>query len=372
MTTPSKKPRLAKAQRPPRDVTRDRYLVWRAPRVGARNPHRMTNPVWSWLARQPELNAWMANQHFDGPSSMEVGPAWCGQRFGQSRTALADGRAVSIGGEHEDYYDPDFFIYNDVIVESPDGALEVFGYPWEALGPTDFHSATLHGDHIVLVGCLDHPWRRAPGLTRVAAVDTRTWAAETWVTRDGPGWIYQHRATLDDDGEGLRVEGGFVETGDGPRLEQHDVWRLDLAAKTWTCVARRVVSQWSIGRVDGARLRLCDLGMLRWHIDDDTEFGRAQRARYVERHGVAPDLAAWQARYALDIPYEALPEVDGEYDVTRVSVSGVTVRFVEESFAVRVVIEGELPEAERAAVLEGTRRALARIEGAACEVRRLA
>jgi len=28
------------------------------------------------------------------------------------RNQLPDGRLVSVGGEHEDYYDPDFCIYN--------------------------------------------------------------------------------------------------------------------------------------------------------------------------------------------------------------------------------------------------------------------
>jgi hypothetical protein len=34
------------------------------------------------------------------------------QRFGQSLTLLPDCRAVQIGGEHEDWYDADFCIYN--------------------------------------------------------------------------------------------------------------------------------------------------------------------------------------------------------------------------------------------------------------------
>lgn len=370
---PSAKPRLAKAQRPPSDVTRDRYLVWRAPRLGATNPHRMTNPVWAWLARQRELNAYMANRHFDGPSSLEAGPAWCGQRFGQSRTELADGRVVYVGGEHEDYYDPDFFIYNDVIVEAPDGATEIYGYPWEALGPTDFHSATLHGDRVVVVGALDYAWRRAPGLTRVAAIDTRSWSAQTWVTREGPGWIYDHRAALEPDGRGLRVEGGFVERDDVVRVEQRDVWRLDLDRLTWACVERRASSQWSIARADGKRLRLFDLGLLRWHRDDASDFGRERRARYQSQHGVAPDFAAWEARYALDCDHEPVEAAgDDELAVTRLRVEGVTVRYVEESFAVRVVIEGEPSEAARAAAIDGPRRALERIEGAACVARQLA
>ena len=45
------------------------------------------------------------------------GPYWSWDRFGRTSTTLPDGRIVHIAGEHEDYYDNDFCIYNDVVVE---------------------------------------------------------------------------------------------------------------------------------------------------------------------------------------------------------------------------------------------------------------
>ena len=38
---------------------------------------------------------------------------------GRSTVWLPDGRVVLIAGEHEDSYDPDFCIYNDVVVIQP-------------------------------------------------------------------------------------------------------------------------------------------------------------------------------------------------------------------------------------------------------------
>ncbi len=35
---------------------------------------------------------------------------WTNQRFGQTTTVLPDGRTLAIAGEHEDSYDPDFWI----------------------------------------------------------------------------------------------------------------------------------------------------------------------------------------------------------------------------------------------------------------------
>jgi hypothetical protein len=59
-------------------------------------------------------------------------------------------------GEHEDHYDPDFFIHNDVVVRTPDGEVAIYGYPTEVFLPTDFHTATLLPASIVLIGSLGY------------------------------------------------------------------------------------------------------------------------------------------------------------------------------------------------------------------------
>jgi len=96
-------------------VTPELFREWRSPRFGRSNPERLNNPVWEWLVRS-KLNAYSANQKFGGLDPMNAGPCWCFDRFGQSSTPVTDGRIVLIAGEHEEYYDPDFYIYNDVVV----------------------------------------------------------------------------------------------------------------------------------------------------------------------------------------------------------------------------------------------------------------
>src|SRR5215213_4761385 len=135
------------------DITPELFREWRSPRLGASNPERLTNPVWEWLVRS-RWSAYSASQHFGSSAEGRSGPGWCFARFGQSATELPDGRVVLIAGEHEDSYDPDFYIYNDVVVRRPDGAIEIFGYPRDAFPPTDFHSATLVDDRVVIVGSL--------------------------------------------------------------------------------------------------------------------------------------------------------------------------------------------------------------------------
>jgi hypothetical protein len=132
-------------------VTRESFLKWRSPRIGKTNPERMNNPVWEWLIKSG-IDAYHATQRFDEASTVHAEPGWCFLRYGQSTVQLPDGRVVHIAGEHEDYYDPDFYIYNDVVVQHTDGHVEIFGYPREVFPPTDFHSATLVDNRIVIIG----------------------------------------------------------------------------------------------------------------------------------------------------------------------------------------------------------------------------
>ncbi len=70
---------------------------------------------------------WRVRDLFYAPPSPAEGPVWTFDRMGQTRTELPDGRLVCVAGEHEDYYDPDFHIYNDVVVFAPGGGVEVYG-----------------------------------------------------------------------------------------------------------------------------------------------------------------------------------------------------------------------------------------------------
>jgi hypothetical protein len=124
-------------------------------------------------------------------------------------TFLPDGRIVQIGGEHEDNYDDDFCIYNDVFVHEPDGTIRIFGYPDSEFPCTDFHTATLVGQDIWVVGSLGYVSTRRYGETPVFAIDTQSFRARK-VTTSGrvPGWIQRHRAVIS--GDEICVSGGFI------------------------------------------------------------------------------------------------------------------------------------------------------------------
>jgi ankyrin repeat protein len=214
------------------DVSRDEFLKDRSRRFGRHNPEKMHVPFWEGMIRSG-MNAYRAAKLFGGPGPK---PTWCAQRFGQSMTFLPDGRIVQVAGEHEDYYDPDFCIYNDVFVHDPDGTIHIYGYPEEVFPPTDFHTATLIGSHIYLIGSLGYGGTRHYGETPVYRLDTDTFHMERLeTTGNKPGWIYKHR-TIQSGTHEIQVSGGEILTlSDGKESysENSTVFILDVERRVW-------------------------------------------------------------------------------------------------------------------------------------------
>src|SRR5215469_1164609 len=180
------------------EISASEFQQNRLRQFGTQNPEMMNNSFWEGMIRSG-ISAYEAGvlfgigNKFDGTYK----PIWCAQRFGQSITFLPDGRIVQVAGEHEDSYDPDFCIYNDVFVHAPDGSVVIYGYSESLFPPTDFHTATLVGSSIYLIGSLGYPSTRRYGETPVYRLNTATFQIEeVETTGNKPGWIYKHRAIL--------------------------------------------------------------------------------------------------------------------------------------------------------------------------------
>jgi ankyrin repeat protein len=218
-------------------ISADEFQLHRSRRFGERNPEAMNNPFWQAMIRSG-VSASEAGGLFEIGEKIggQDKPIWCAQRFGQSITLLPDGRIVQVAGEHEDHYDPDFCIYNDVFVHSPDGNITVYGFPESLFPPTDFHSATLVGSHICLIGSLGYPGARRYGDTPVFLLDTATFEIERLETSGNkPGWIYKHRADLSNARE-IRITGGKIlsmTNGKEIMTENQQSFILDLEQRTW-------------------------------------------------------------------------------------------------------------------------------------------
>jgi hypothetical protein len=198
-------------------------------RWGKHNPELMNEPFWHAMICSG-LSAYRGARLVGGTS--QPSPVWCAQRFGQSLTLLPDSRAIQIAGEHEDAHDEDFCIYNDVFVHHPGGRIDIYGYPETAFPPTDFHTATLIGDAICIIGCLGYPASRRVGETPVYRLDINTLEIQpVETTGHPPGWISRHCAALISPHE-IRVWGGKL-AGRETYEDNHASWILDVSRRQW-------------------------------------------------------------------------------------------------------------------------------------------
>ena len=225
----TKRPRKDLIDSSPKDYHAAKHRIF-----GIANPQLMNLPFWQAMVACG-TGAYSARSQFE--SEDFHGPAiWCFDRFGKSFTELLDGRVIEIAGEHEDYYDQDFCIYNDVIVHRGDGTFDIYGYPKDVFTPTDFHTATLVGNAIYIIGNLGYGGERRFGVTQVYRLDAETLTMESVETTGSPpGWIHGHRAKLV--GNLIEVTGGEVcrVIGREECLEDNDRrFVLDLGTMMWS------------------------------------------------------------------------------------------------------------------------------------------
>ena len=227
------------------------YKNMRRPQFGTANPEMVISPLWDYIIRN-DLSGYMVRTRFGdrdyapgrpypGQSNyrqLPVGPVWSWSRFGQSVTMLKDSRKIHIGGEYEDAYDPDFCIYNDVVIEYPDGRFEILNYPEDIFPPTDFHSATLVGDEIILVGSTGYMDKRHPGETQVMKFNTVSLAMESVSTSgENPGWISSHQAEYIGENTLLILGGTKLQSDSQQFVQNTQMFELNLNDWSWDCIA---------------------------------------------------------------------------------------------------------------------------------------
>ncbi len=259
------------------EISQELFAQQRRPRFGKANPERMQVAFWEWMIRgddpvsEPEgvlsetglmkrdtklkfgYGPYRARDLFKVHFNGEDGPIWTFDRMGATRSELPDGRMLCIGGEYEDYYDPDFCIYNDVVVFGPADQIEIYGYPREVLPPIDFHTATLVGDRIIIIGCLGYRDARRPGHTPVYSLDLAQYhISEMQTVGENPGWIFKHEAELDPVGN-INIRGGEViqRHNDGQKYRRNvNEYALDTNTWTWRRNTNRNWHQFSIRQED--------------------------------------------------------------------------------------------------------------------------
>lgn len=222
---------------------------------------------WEWMMRggqdiptlrgDPKFRgyyAYYAREVFKATDCGEGGPIWTFDRYGATRTELPDGRVVCVGGEHEDFYDEDFYIYNDVVVFTPSNQVEIYGYPADVFPPTDFHAATLVEDQLLIIGSLGYLNARHIGETPVYRIDLSNYKiSKVQTSGEAPGWIHNHAADVGPSGT-VTVRGGLiVRELNGKQVFQRnfDDYTLDINSGEWRRAIERKWHQFNIRRADG-------------------------------------------------------------------------------------------------------------------------
>ncbi|MFC5474128.1 ankyrin repeat domain-containing protein [Paraherbaspirillum soli] len=217
-------------------VSKEAYIAGRYRQFGTSNAEATENPFWMAMIRSG-ASGWRASETFSDSGSEPEQAIWSYQRFGRSTTILGDGRIVEIAGEHEDYYDSDFCIYNDVTVFEKNGEIRIFSYPAELFPPTDFHTATLVGDFIYIIGSLGYPESRRPDHTPVYRLNIQSFEIDKVdTTGEIPGWISRHKAFLNGRGE-IVLRGGrkiVLENDQEDYIDNTQRYQLCLKSFVWT------------------------------------------------------------------------------------------------------------------------------------------
>ena len=217
-------------------ISEEEYFKGRARVFGTSNPERANNPFWLAMVKCGGT-AYHAASKFDKKRIIyKDGPVWSFDRFGKSITPLPDGRIIEIAGEHEDHYDPDFCIYNDVFVHDGQGHCEIYTYPRDLFPPTDFHTATLADGYIYIIGNLGYGEDRRPGYTQAFRLEINTLKMErVETTGDIPGWINRHKAKYDGKST-ITIEGGKLiidQNGKEGYIDNEYQYSLCLKSMEW-------------------------------------------------------------------------------------------------------------------------------------------
>jgi len=122
------------------------------------------------------------------------------------------------------------------VVLHANGRIDILGYPAEVFPPTDFHTATLVGERIIIVETLDirSSESQVRPLSWFLMFQPRRFGCET--LGYPPGWIHSHDALLEEGGVSILIRRGKLDRGgeDTSLVENIDDWRLHLSDWRWS------------------------------------------------------------------------------------------------------------------------------------------
>lgn len=343
---------------------------WLLPKIltskPAQNPTNLTNPYWQWLVKN-NVCAYDLIKFVPTESSK---PLWGMGRMGQSSTLLPDGRAVLIGGEFEDSYDNMFLIYNDIIVKHPNGDIEIFGYPKAIFPPTDFHTATLVGDKIYIIGGMGYYDQRHYGSTPIFALDIHSYAIERIESRNQIGWISDHQAVAKS-GQIIVKGGNVMDDAKSPIRENIDTWAFNPKTLIWQNVTKNKWQGFYVQRKDNDWLHLFEYSNLAFYEQITSDNYHVQFDELTQILGCKPNLTVYHSLFSPPIAHEIEDSLDESGRFVIIRIDGIKVRYIDDGMCIQVYIEGILSDEKLAMLQDNLRHKLSKLENMACEVKLL-
>lgn len=301
------------------------------------------------IERQTEAQLDLVSLPRPNTESPSPNALWCFDRMGQSCTALPDGRKIYIAGEHEDYYDPDFCIYNDVTVVHPDGRIDLYEYPVSDFPPTDFHAAILNEAEqtIITVGSLGYPENRSEATTQVMILDLKTMKIQQQTTLgNAPDWLHGAQMNWCIDGYTLTISNGSLGIGQAkPCRKNLSIWHLNTHTWQWSCPEQPLFEQYLLMRTDKHDLHLWEYGRLFWAQQNSPDYS-TELGRLTNVLGIVPLTNIYQKLFQPDIPHRLieknLEDANTQWSVTEIMIDQHLVRYFDEGYGVELIIPADL------------------------------
>ena len=100
--------------------------------IGRTNPDDITNEYRTLLVQHPNITPKQARINFRAPyNKVFKNPVFTFNRGLNTQIKLDDKRTINVGGVQEEVDDPDYFIYNDIIVLDRNNNVTIYAYPEE-------------------------------------------------------------------------------------------------------------------------------------------------------------------------------------------------------------------------------------------------
>lgn len=358
------------------------YQRFKYPKCADKNPTDITNSFYEWVIKY-NLSAAETGSLIidcdDASHKLERPSLWSQARVGQSRTQLANGRIILIGGEYD--YPPNYYNYNDVSIIYLNGKVEIYNYPYNIFTCPESHTATRvstgDDEHIVIIGS-DNAY------TSVYKLNTYNFEIEKLATRNSMGWICKHNARLRDNQ--IIISGGEVHIEDTSIfIENIDTWTLNLKTLIWKNVTnnQRHWQHFYVARQDYDSVHLQSYHTLDCFLKlKELELAENELKLFQKYLNITPDIDSYRQLFRPPIDHEVIADADSkqhlieynkdiifdDYKNQILYIDGIKVRYKANLYHIEVIIEGKLSEDKLELLKQNLRHKLSKVENMACEV----